>query len=263
MTDNIFSLVGRKILVTGGNGHLGKAIIAHLLSEGAQVYSIDVEGAVAEDSTAIVSHYASLEFFRVNLELASEREAFVAALSQVTHYLDGIVHCAAFVGTSQLQGWSVPPSSQTTETWRSALEVNLTAPFHLTQLLIPLLNAAENPSVIGIGSIYGHVGPDWRLYEDLDMANPAAYAASKGGLSQLFRWFATSLAPKIRVNVISPGGISRAQPLEFKARYVDRTPLRRMATEGDIIGAVVFLLSDASSYVTGQDLVIDGGFTTW
>lgn len=263
MTNDIFSLVGRKILVTGGNGHLGRAIIAYLLNDGAEVYSIDLKGVVTEDSATIFSKYPSLRFFPVNLESGIEREAFVATLSQVTPYLDGIVHCAAYVGTSQLHGWSVPPSSQTTENWPSALEVNLTAPFHLTQLLIPLLNAAENPSVIGIGSIYGHVGPDWRLYEDLEMANPAAYAASKGGLSQLFRWLATSLAPGIRVNMISPGGISRAQPLEFEARYVDRTPLRRMATEDDIVGAVAFFLGDASSYVTGQDLVIDGGFTTW
>jgi NAD(P)-dependent dehydrogenase (short-subunit alcohol dehydrogenase family) len=107
------------------------------------------------------------------------------------------------------------------------------------------------------------VGPDVGLYDGTQMGNPAAYAASKGGLLQLTRWLATVLAPGVRVNAISPGGVWRGQPEEFHQRYVARTPLRRMAREEDLKGAVAYLASDLSTYVTGHNLVVDGGWTVW
>jgi NAD(P)-dependent dehydrogenase (short-subunit alcohol dehydrogenase family) len=107
------------------------------------------------------------------------------------------------------------------------------------------------------------VGPDLSLYEETNLGNPAAYAATKGGLLQLTRWLATVLAPDVRVNAISPGGVWRNQPEDFLKRYVAKTPLRRMATEEDLKGAVAYLASDLSAYVTGHNLVVDGGWTTW
>jgi NAD(P)-dependent dehydrogenase (short-subunit alcohol dehydrogenase family) len=107
------------------------------------------------------------------------------------------------------------------------------------------------------------VGPDLRLYEDTTLGNPAAYAASKGGLMQLTRWLATTLAPHVRVNSVTSGGVWRNQPKTFVERYIARTPLKRMATEEDLTGAVAYLASDLSAYVTGQNLVVDGGWTVW
>ena len=95
------------------------------------------------------------------------------------------------------------------------------------------------------------------------MNNPAAYAASKGGLLQLTRWMATVLSPSIRVNAISPGGVARGQPKEFVDRYIARTPLRRMGREEDFKGGIVYLASELSSWVTGQNLTIDGGWSAW
>ncbi len=112
-------------------------------------------------------------------------------------------------------------------------------------------------------SIYGMVGPDFSLYAGTSMGNPAAYAASKGGLLQLTRYLATALAPRVRVNAITPGGIVRGQPPAFIERYVAKTPLGRMATEEDFKGAIAYLASDLSRYVTGQNLVVDGGWTAW
>jgi NAD(P)-dependent dehydrogenase (short-subunit alcohol dehydrogenase family) len=102
-----------------------------------------------------------------------------------------------------------------------------------------------------------------QLYDGTSMGNPAAYAASKGGLIQLTRYLATILSPRIRVNAITLGGVYRNQPEPFLSRYICKTPLRRMATEEDIKGAAVFLASDMSSYITGHNLVVDGGFTVW
>jgi short-subunit dehydrogenase len=118
-------------------------------------------------------------------------------------------------------------------------------------------------TIINIASIYGQYAPDWKIYDGTDMANPAAYAASKAGLIQLTRWMATTLAPGIRVNAISPGGVKNNQPKSFVDAYEERTPLGRMADYQDFVGAVTFLSTGMSKYVTGQVLNVDGGWGVW
>ena len=177
--------------------------------------------------------------------------------------IDIIVNCAAFVGTSGLEGWAVPFEQQSDKTWRRALEVNLTAPFVLVQAAAADLRVSGHGSVINISSIYGLSGPDWRLYEGTSLGNPAAYAASKGGLIQATRWLSTTLAPHVRVNAIAPGGVFRDTQEPFLSRYTARTPLGRMGREEDFMGAVAYLATDLSAYVTGQCLAVDGGWTVW
>jgi NAD(P)-dependent dehydrogenase (short-subunit alcohol dehydrogenase family) len=133
----------------------------------------------------------------------------------------------------------------------------------LCQLFAHALKAGPGGSIINIASIYGQWGPDWSLYQGTAMANPAAYGASKGALIQFTRWLSTTLGPDVRANVISPGGVARGQPGSFVERYSARTPLRRMATEEDFRGAVAYLASDLSDYVTGQVLAVDGGWGAW
>ena len=118
-------------------------------------------------------------------------------------------------------------------------------------------------AIINIASIYGSYGPDWSLYEGTNMSNPSAYCASKGGLIQFTRWLATTIAPRIRVNTISPGGVFRNQQEAFVQRYEAKTPLGRMAKEDDFRGAIAYLASDLSKYVTGQNLAVDGGWGIW
>jgi NAD(P)-dependent dehydrogenase (short-subunit alcohol dehydrogenase family) len=125
------------------------------------------------------------------------------------------------------------------------------------------LRESGHGSVINVSSIYGVVGPNYGLYEGTALGNPGAYAASKGGVIQLTRWLATTLAPNVRVNCISPGGIERGQNEQFQDRYTALTPLKRMGREEDLKGAVAFLASDLSQYVTGQNLMVDGGWTAW
>ena len=143
------------------------------------------------------------------------------------------------------------------------MRVNLLAPFFLTQALHTLLAKSDDASIVNIGTMYSAVGPDWGLYEGTDMTNPAAYSASKGGLLSTTRWLATALAPKVRVNMVSPGGIERGQDAQFLERYNKRTPLGRMGTENDIAGMVSLLLSPEGAYITGQHMLIDGGWTAW
>ena len=167
------------------------------------------------------------------------------------------------MGSSNLDGWSTSLENQSLDTWRRAIEVNLTACFKVIQSNKELLEKSSQGSIINIGSIYGIYGPDLSIYEGTEMNNPAAYSVSKGGLIQLTRWMSTVLAPKIRVNSISPGGVLRDQPEEFIKRYIERTPLKRMGSESDIVGAVIYLSTNLSSWVTGQNIIVDGGWGVW
>ena len=261
----LMSLAGRVALVTGGAGHIGRAI-GHALAElGADVAIVDVlASSCAEVATDLSQRWPiAAAGFDCDLEHSEKVRDLPRRVRERFGRIDIIVNCAAFVGTSGLEGWAVPFEQQTASTWRRALEVNLTAPFVLVQAAAADLRASGHGSVINIASIYGLAGPDWRLYEGTNLGNPAAYAASKGGLIQATRWLATTLAPHVRVNAIAPGGVFRDTPEPFLSRYVARTPLARMAREEDIKGAVAFLSSDSSAYVTGQCLAVDGGWTVW
>lgn len=242
----LMSLRGRSALVTGASGHIGRIICETLSELGANVISVDRLG-----QGSLLS---------CDLEVQEQRNELLCWIKSNYSKINILVNNAAFVGTSNLEGWAVSFEQQTIDTWRRALEVNLTAVFDLCKGLAPLFREAAGANIINIGSLYAELGPDWRLYEDTDMGNPAAYAASKGGLVQLTRWLSTTMAPHVRVNAISPGGVLRGQPDVFVKRYEARVPLGRMATESDFKGAIAYLATDLSAYVTGQNIHVDGGF---
>lgn len=258
-------LDGRVALITGACGHVGRMVARTLSDLGAVIVVADLDHVACDDLGATLSTSCGLAPLTLAGNIANEEywKTAPAVIEEAVGRLDIIVHCAAFVGTTQMEGWAVPFAEQTTEAWNAAMDVNISSYFTMVRELQPLLDMSGRASVISVSSIYGMVGTDLRLYDGLDMANPAAYAASKGGLIQLTRYLATVLAPRIRVNAISPGGLSRNQPDTFQQRYIERTPLQRMGTEEDLVGAVGFLASDLSSYVTGINLPVDGGWTAW
>jgi NAD(P)-dependent dehydrogenase (short-subunit alcohol dehydrogenase family) len=261
----LMNLRGRVALVTGGAGHIGRAFCSALAERGARVVVIDVVANRCRETAAQIRGRYKVAALPLVADLADERQVKAVAPKVLREFgrIDILVNTAAMVGTSSLKGWAVPFAQQRADSWRQALEVNLTAAFLLTQACAPALGRSGRGSVINVGSIYGLVGPDLGLYEGTSMGNPAAYAASKGGLFAMTRWLATVLAPKVRVNAVTPGGVLRDQPAPFRRRYTARVPLKRMATEEDLKGAVAFLASDLSAYVTGHNLVVDGGWTAW
>jgi NAD(P)-dependent dehydrogenase (short-subunit alcohol dehydrogenase family) len=257
-------LDGRRALITGATGGIGRVVAQTLAELGAELILSDRPGA---DFGPLLTHLAAespapARVVICDLEHDDDRARLIADL-RAAGPLDILINNAAFVGTSNLTGWVGPLATQSIDTWRRALEVNLTAAFHLSQGVADQLRLSGHGAIVNIGSIYGMLGPDHRLYDGTELGNPAAYAASKGGLLQLTRWLATTLAPTVRVNMISPGGVARHQPDVFVERYVARTPLGRMATEDDVRGAVAYLASDLSAYVTGHNLAVDGGWGIW
>jgi NAD(P)-dependent dehydrogenase (short-subunit alcohol dehydrogenase family) len=260
--NELSSLSGRRALITGAAGGLGKVFSETLASLGADLILVDLVNTQLKVYAAEleVQWNVNVQAIECNLEAQDQRNQLIAEVRASTNELSILVNNAALVGSSDLTGWAVPFEEQSIDTWRRAIEVNLTAVFDLCQGLTPLLNATQSASIINIASIYGLNAPDWSLYEGTSLGNPAAYGVSKGGLIQLTRWLSTTLAPNVRVNAISPGGIFRNQPAEFVKRYSSRTPLSRMATENDFRGAIAFLATDMSRYVTGQVISVDGGW---
>lgn len=261
----LMTLKGRVALITGGAGHLGTAMAESLAEMGCAICLVDRPGSRMDELCARLraDWQVPAEGIAADLEREEQRIGLPDQVAGRLGRADILVNNAAFVGDSTLQGWGVRFEDQRIDTWRRALEVNLTAAFHLSQLFTPQLRAHGKGSIINIGSIYGLVGPDNALYEGTTMGNPAAYAASKGGVVQMTRWLSTVLAPEVRVNSISPGGIARGQAESFAQRYIARTPMRRMGTEEDFKGAIAFFASDLSAWVTGENLMVDGGWTAW
>jgi len=261
----LMNLAGRTVAITGGAGHIGRAMGDAVAELGASVAVIDLNPEACEETATRLAEKHGVKSAGFPVDLAEET-AVRELPGQVAERLGGLdvlVNCAAFVGTSGLEGWVVPFEEQSVDTWRKAMEVNLTSVFTLTQAATPLLKASGYGSIINVSSIYGVYGPDLRLYEGTGMGSPAAYAASKGGLIQFTRWCSTVLAPDVRVNAITPGGVARNQDERFVERYEGKTPLQRMATEEDFKGAVCYLASDLSAYVTGQNIILDGGWGVW
>jgi len=261
----LMNLAGRRVMITGATGGIGQKMAETVAEMGGNLVLVDRPGSDYSTVTQSVDDLGKIEIDLIDcdLENSDSREQLIESLLSNKKGLDVLINNAAFVGTSGLEGWVTGFEEQSIETWRRAVEVNLTAAFDLSKGLYPKLKQSGHGAIVNVASIYGISGPDYSLYEDTAMGNPAAYAASKGGLLQLTRWLATTLAPEVRVNAISPGGVFRNQPEVFVERYQNRTPLKRMAVEDDFKGVTAYLISDLSSYVTGQNIVIDGGWTSW
>lgn len=257
-------LSGRRAVVTGGAGHVGGAVCEALMELGARVALLDKDGAACRKRAAALASAGGTPL-AVPCDLNDER-ATRRAIDRALGRLGGLeilVHCATYTGPTAKAGRRPALRTQLPAAMESTLRVDLTAALVITQQAGAALGESGRGSMIFFSSIYGLVGPDMSLYRGTPMYNDAGYNAAKGGVLQLTRYLATTLAPRTRVNAVSPGGIWRNQPAAFHRRYRARTPLGRMATEEDLKGAVAFLASDLSRYVTGHNLVVDGGWTAW
>lgn len=258
-----FSFNGKIAVITGAAGFIGRTFSKKFCSLGGVCILVDsnMKGLkVLHDE--LTTEYGR-EHLCIQCDLGDEvsRAALIEQISLSSPSIDVLVNNAAFTGMTEIDGWCVPFREQNLSAWNKAIEVNLTAVFHLCRELAPCLKMQDNSSIINVASMYGIIGPDMSLYEDTEMGNPAAYAASKAGVVQLTRWLSNILAPDIRVNSVSPGGVYRAQPKIFIDRYIQKTPLGRMCSEDEVVGGLLFLASDLASYITGHNLIVDGGYT--
>ena len=260
----MMSLSGRVAVITGGAGRLGSAFGDTLAELGATVLLFDIAGERATSRAAELHARFGMPAFGYAVDITSEEQVTdsVRAALEKHGRIDILVNNAAYAPAG-LPADGFELADQSLAHWDAQTGVLVRSTFLMTRACAVPLSDSDTGSVINIASIYGLVGPVPSLYENTEMQNPAYYAAAKGGVVQLTRYFSTLLAPRIRVNCIAPGGIRTNQPAEFQERYNARTPLGRMANPEDVKGALAYLATDLSAYVTGQIFSVDGGWTAW
>lgn len=256
---DLFNLAGKVALVTGGAGLIGRALVEGLASFGAHVYIADFNLEVAEKYAAeLRARGLSAAAITLDIRDLGSISACVARVVAQSGKIDVWVNSAY----PKTPDWGQPFEKVTPEAWRVAIDGQLSGYCFCCREAAEAMRAARKGSVINLGSTYGMVGPDFSIYEGTALTMPAAYAAIKGGIINFTRYLASYYGKDgIRFNCISPGGIENNQPGPFVKNYVRRTLLGRMGAPRDIAGAAVFLASDASSYVTGHNLAVDGGWT--
>lgn len=251
-----FGLDGSVAVVTGALGNLGPVWVSTLAAAGATVVGIDVRGGETEAA-------------RLEVADVTDRAALEAARERIE----------ADVGTPRVlvnnAGIDQPPDAAAVtrrvedvplDEFRATVDVNLAGTFNAIQVFGPAMARAGRGSIVNIGSLYASIAPDPSLYDHIEadppFLKPAAYGASKAAVVNLTRYFARLWGPHgLRVNALSPGGVRGGQDSEFLRKYEARVPLGRMAEAPDLAGPLVFLASDASRYLTGHELRVDGGFT--
>jgi NAD(P)-dependent dehydrogenase (short-subunit alcohol dehydrogenase family) len=255
----MFDLSGKVAVVNGGCGLIGGALVEALALSGAFVHIADVNVAAAEKMTAdLLLKGCSAAAAYLDIRDADCISECVGRIADQSGSLQIWVNSAY----PKLPGSAFRPEEVANEVWRADVDAHLNGYSFCCREAARAMKKAGTGSIINLGSTYGIVAPDFSLYEGVDMITPATYAAIKGGIISLTRYLASYYGSQgIRVNSVSPGGIANNQPMAFVDRYVSKTPLGRMGTPQDVAGAVVYLASDASAYVTGHNLVVDGGFT--
>ena len=270
---DLFDLEGRVVVITGGLGQIGRQFALELIDRGARVAIFNrriPDQATLNERFPVDS--GRIAFFAVDItSKASLKAGFDALVAQwgVPHVL--VNNAGLDTQPSAPPEVSGPFEDFPEDVWREVLEVNMTGTFLCCQVIGGAMAKLGRGSIVNVGSIYGMLSPVQDIYaykEELTgtpFIKPVAYCASKSGLYNFTRYLATYWGKKgVRVNILTPSGVRRdSQDAQFQANYCQRMPIGRMAEEDEFNGALVFLASDASRYMTGSNLVVDGGWTAW
>lgn len=243
----MFSIKDKVIVVTGGNGLLGKQMIATFRNNGALAISVDIN-----------FEKQGVDDFLMDITNENSVRSVVELIIKKYNRIDGWINNAY----PRTNDWGSKFENILFESWRKNVDMHMNGYFLCCQVVLEQMKKQNSGSLINMSSIYGLIGPDFAIYEGTEMTMPAAYSAIKGGINNLTRYLASYYGKfQVRVNTISPGGIFDNQSELFVEKYNNKVPLKRMGNPSDIVSATVYLLSDESSYITGHNLVIDGGWS--
>jgi NAD(P)-dependent dehydrogenase (short-subunit alcohol dehydrogenase family) len=241
-------LKNKIIIVVGGDGMLGKEFVKQIGENGGIAINADI------------NQESNLEKCTFNCDITDEKSIsfLIDSVLKKWNRIDGWVNSAY----PRTEDWGKKIDTIAFDSWKKNIDMHLNGYFFASKLAIDAMLPKKQGSLINIASIYGVVGPDFTVYEGTEMTMPVAYSAIKGGLINLTKYLASYYGKfGIRINAVSPGGIFDNQPVSFVENYNKKVPLKRMGTPQDIAPAVIYLLSDSASYVTGHNLIIDGGWT--
>lgn len=252
---SIFDLNDKIVIVVGGAGLIGSEVVRGLADFGAKVYVADTN----KGSAGRVK-VKGVKF--INMDAASESSVrkTLKKIYVESGKIDVLINCAY----PRTGDWGLKLEDVPFDSWKENLNNHLGGYFLCAKLAAELMKNKTGGSIVNFASIYGVVAPDFGIYEGTKMTMPVAYSAIKGGIIAFTRYMATYYSKyNIRANVVSPGGVFNGQDGVFLKNYAKKTPLNRMANPKDMVGAVIFLSSDASSYITGQNIIVDGGWSAW
>lgn len=256
------SLQGKYILVTGACGLIGKEICKAIAHYKGNLIVSDINLKACEDFAGKLSKEHGITAVAAVIDINSEESIsnFIEYSKRNKIEIYGLVN-SAYPRNSQ---YGRKFENVSLESFKENLELQLSGCFNITQKISALMAQNKSGSIVNIGSIYGILGPDFSIYRETEMTMPVEYSAVKGGVINLTRYLATYFGRYgVRVNCVSPGGVKDRQPDNFIENYSSKVPLGRMGNPEEMAGAVVFLLSGLSSYITGQNIVIDGGWSAW
>ena len=276
MTQDVFDLSGRVAIITGGAGLLGRQHAAVIAESGGHAVLVDLsaeQAAVAAEEVTAASGVAAAGL-GADITVKADVERAVAATVAKFGRVDILINNAAMTvkgGGERSDEYFAKFEDYPQELWDRALQVNLTGTFLCCQAAGRQMVSQQRGVILNIASDVGTISPDHRIYEGVvsphtgkPFNTPASYATTKAGVINLTRYLATYWAKEgIRVNALSPGGVLTDHDPQFVRNLTDRIPLGRMARKDEYRGAVLFLVSDASSYMTGANLIVDGGRTAW
>jgi NAD(P)-dependent dehydrogenase (short-subunit alcohol dehydrogenase family) len=267
----LFELKGKTAVVTGGLGILGRRFCRGLAEFGADVAVVDLDGEQAQAYADELARDVGVRAVGVSCDVSSPASV-KAMVETVVDRLGGvhILHNNAASKSKDLDAFFAPLEKYSLDEWRRIMSVNIDGMFLVAQAVGGQMVAqGSGGSIIQTASIYGIMASDKRIYEGSfylgrQIGNPAVYSASKAAVVGLTRYLAAYWADKgVRVNTLTPGGVESGQNETFKQKYAARVPMGRMAQGEEMVGALIYLASDASSYVTGHNLVVDGGLNAW
>ena len=250
----------KNIIITGGAGYLGSKLALSFKDLGGNVFVIDKDWS---SKKKILKKFKSKKIKVIEADLSNPDNIknIYTKFKKKKIKISCLINNASYNNSNFQNNYTGKLSQQSFEVFNESIKVNLAAPFLMSKFFSNIMLQSANPSIINVSSIYSLIAPDFNLYEGTKMGNSAAYSSAKAGLNQLTVWFSSVLAPKIRVNSVSPGGIYRNQKNSFQKKYKKKCLLGRMATEQDVVGPIIFLASNYSNYITGQNIIIDGGYS--
>ena len=271
MYKDLFSLKGKTAIVTGGAGILGQEFSTILAEFGANVVVVDINKLEIDKFVKKLQKKSTSKIIGFVCDVSDKIsvDEMVSSVLSIFGCID-ILHNNAAGKTENLPLFFESFENYDLSQWNKIMSINLNGMFLVAQAVgKSMVDNKIKGSIIQTSSIYGILGPDQRIYEDSmylghQINTPAIYSVSKSGVVGLTKYLATYWASKgIRVNTLTPGGVESGQNDVFKKNYSDRIPLGRMAVPSEMVGGLLFLASDASSYVTGQNIIIDGGLSVW
>lgn len=262
MEKPVISLQNKVCFITGGAGLLGSATAKAMAIAGATVLLVDIDSKKGETvAKTIRKDTGNDQVYFYTCDSTSEKavQKLLAEIIKNHKHIDALVNNAY----PRNKNYGRKFENVTYADFCENLSMNVGSYFLMAKEVSAVMKRTKSGSIVNIGSIYGTTAPDFSIYSGTDMTMPVEYAAIKGGVTNLTKYLASYLGPNnIRVNTVSPGGIANNQAKSFVKKYSAKVRLgNRMAAPNDIVGAIIFLLSDASEYITGQNIVVDGGWT--